>query len=278
MSRIIGRQSLSNIVRVSGADKATSGQQKIKSHCNRELIGRFKRRLIMQIQKFIHSFQLFLFMLAVPFTAAPLFAGETSNDTVLTSEYEQLANLLSSSHYFQAHFQQTVRDASGDIVDQSTGNIWLARPNLLRWDIVEPLEQTLIVNEQQFFQYDSDIDQLIIEPLSDQLSAMPVLLLSGNAEAIASQFIVSQIKAVTAQSTNKNAPSRQLFTLKPIANDGLFEMLSLEFKGEVLQAISILDDLQQNSRFEFTAIDIETAIEDSLFELNPPADTDIIHR
>ncbi|MBT5292594.1 MAG: hypothetical protein HOL40_02590, partial [Cellvibrionales bacterium] len=85
-------------------------------------------------------------------------------------------------------------------------------------------------------------------------------------------------QAVTAQSTNKNAPSRQLFTLKPIANDGLFEMLSLEFKGEVLQAISILDDLQQNSRFEFMAIDIETVIDDSLFELNPPAYTDIIHR
>lgn len=232
----------------------------------------------MQIQKFIHSFQFYLFMLAVPFTAAPLLADDALNNTVLSNDYEQLANLLSNSRYFQANFQQTVRDANGDIVDQSTGNIWLARPNQLRWDIVEPLEQTLIVSEQQFFQYDSDIDQLIIEPLSDQLSAMPVLLLSGNADAISNQFIVSQIKAVTAHSTNKDAPLRQLFTLKPIANDGLFEMLSLEFKGEVLQAISILDDLQQNSRFEFTAIDIETVIDVSLFELDPPADTDIIHR
>ena len=39
-----------------------------------------------------------------------------------------------------------------------------------------------------------------------------------------------------------------------ISNEGLFEVLTLEFKAGVLQAISILDDLQQSSRFEFTAI------------------------
>lgn len=238
-------------------------------------------QLIMQTKKFIHSFQLFISMLAMSamsVTAIPLSACEAHNEASLAGDYEQLALLLSSSSYFQAHFQQTVRDANGDIIDQSTGKIRLARPHQLRWDIIEPFEQTLIVNEQQFFQYDSDIDQLIIEPLSDQLSAMPVLLLSGNAEAIASQFIVSNIKAVTAHAADKNLPSRQLFNLKPIANDGLFEMLSLEFKGGVLQAISILDDMQQNSRFEFTGIDINTVIADSLFVLDPPADTDIIHR
>lgn len=232
----------------------------------------------MRSKKFIHRFKLFILMLAMSFTAIPLFANDVLKEPLVASEYQQLADLLSSSTYFQAHFQQTVRDASGDIVDQSTGKIWLARPNQLRWDIVEPLEQTLIVNEQEFFQYDSDIDQLIIEPLSDQLSAMPVLLLSGNAEAIASQFTVTEIKAVTAQIVNKESALRQLFNLKPIGNEGLFEVLSLEFKDGVLQAISILDDLQQNSRFEFSIIDTTTVIDDSIFVLNPPAYTDVIYR
>lgn len=232
----------------------------------------------MRSKKFIHRFKLFILMLAMPFTAIPLFANDVLKEPLVTGEYQQLADLLSSSTYFQAHFQQTVREANGDIVDQSTGKIWLARPNQLRWDIVEPLEQTLIVNDQQFFQYDSDIDQLIIEPLSDQISALPLLLLSGNAESIARQFTVSQIKAVTAQSTVSDSSSRQLFNLKPIGNSGLFEALSLEFKGGVLQAISILDDLQQNSRFEFSNIDTATVIDGSIFVLDPPADTDVIYR
>jgi len=238
----------------------------------------------MRVKRFIHRFTVTILVLAMPFTMSVLFADDKINDglnvdlidSAVVSEYEVLADLLSRSTYFQALFQQTVRDANGDIIDQSSGRIWLTRPSLLRWDILQPLVQTLIVNDQQFFQYDSDIDQLIVEPLSDQLSAMPVLLLSGNAEAIASQFIVSEIKAVTAQSANTSA--RQLFNLKPKGNDGLFEMLSLEFKHGELQAISILDDLQQNSRFEFSAIDAVTPVENSTFILNPPVETDIIYR
>jgi len=238
----------------------------------------------MRVKRFIHRFTVTILVLAMSFTMSVLFADDKINDglnvdlidSAVVSEYEVLADLLSRSTYFQALFQQTVRDANGDIIDQSSGRIWLTRPSLLRWDILQPLVQTLIVNDQQFFQYDSDIDQLIVEPLSDQLSAMPVLLLSGNAEAIASQFIVSEIKAVTLQSANTSA--RQLFNLKPKGNDGLFEMLSLEFKHGELQAISILDDLQQNSRFEFSAIDAVTPVENSTFILNPPVETDIIYR
>ena len=98
-------------------------------------------QLIMQTKKFIHSFQLFIFMSAMSVTAIPLSACEAHNEASLASDYEQLALLLSSSSYFQAHFQQTVRDANGDIIDQSTGKIRLARPHQLRWDIIEPFER-----------------------------------------------------------------------------------------------------------------------------------------
>ena len=234
-----------------------------------------------QGNRFLHRLNYLMLMLIVAFAASSVLANDHSDDhSNESSDVEsqaELANLLSSSTYYQADFEQTVRDAKGVLVDQSAGKMWLARPNKLRWDIVLPLEQTLIVNGQQFFQYDSDIDQLIIEPLSDQLSAMPVLLLSGDAEAIASQFSVTQIKAMPT-SQNQKSPLRQLFSLKPLVKDGLFEVLTLEFKDGLLQAISILDDLQQNSRFEFTAIDTEKTIKDSRFDIDPPTHVDVIYR
>lgn len=249
----------------------------------------------MQSNVMLYKFNTFIFMVFMSLASGRVFASdavESSSSEILPAENSSpehpsiepqavLADLLSRSIYFQANFKQTVRDANGVIVDQSSGKMWLARPDKLRWDIAEPLEQTLIVNEQQFFQYDSDIDQLIIEPLSGQLSTMPVLLLSGDAEAIAKQFIVTEIMAVTSSSatlSEASASLRQLFSLKPLSNEGLFEVLTLEFKAGVLQAISILDDLQQSSRFDFTAINVEATISNKRFELNPPAYTDIIHR
>lgn len=196
----------------------------------------------------------------------------------LASAADDLAGLLSNSRYFQAAFIQEVRDSEGELIDQSQGKMLLNRPDKLRWDIDEPLEQTIVVNSGQYFQYDRDIDQLIIETLSDQLSAMPSLLLSGDAAAISAEFEVEEVKAITSVNGADTAPSMQLFMLKPLAEQDLFKVLTLEFSGGILQAIGILDDLEQSSRFEFSEIDNATPIDKGQFELNPPADTDIIRR
>ena len=220
-------------------------------------------------------FKPFIFTMVLCFSSSNILGNDLPDN-----HSEALANLLSRSAYFQADFKQVIHDADGEVIDQAVGHVWLSRPSKLRWDITEPLEQTLIVSDDQFFQYDQDIDQLIIEPLSDQLSAMPVLLLSGDASAINKQFIVKQIKAVTAPSGDAKLPGSQkiLFTLKPLARDGLFQLLTLDFVDEKLQAIAILDDLEQSSRFEFSAINVDDIIDDAQFELVPPEYTDIIYR
>ncbi len=206
-----------------------------------------------------------------------------------------LANLLAGSQYFQASFSQQVRDANGELVDESTGSMLLSRPGKLRWNIDSPIEQTIIVKGSEYLQYDRDIDQLIIQPLADQLSAMPQLLLSGDQSAIERQFAVTELRALAASSASESAI--RVFTLKPIGhsqlvsqstnesqtpssaqNDNLFAMLTLEFTGEQLQAIAILDDLEQVSRFEFSDIDIRTPLAASVFDIDPPAGTDIIRR
>ena len=207
-------------------------------------------------------------------SAACAFAVAAESD----NSAQQLSSLLSGSDYFQANFIQTVRDTKGEIVDQSNGSMLLSRPDKLRWNIDAPIEQTIVVNNGEYFQYDRDIDQLIIQALSDQLSAMPSLLMSGDVNAINSQFSVAEVKAISASSTVADNPVIRVFTLKPLDQDSLFEVLTLEFTNQLLQAIAILDDMEQVSRFEFSEVDTLSRVDDTQFVLNPPEGTDIIRR
>lgn len=219
--------------------------------------------------------RLFITSLLV-FVPLVTFAADPVNKV---KDVDKLVQLLAQSQFYQAKFSQLVRNSEGEVIDQSRGAMLLARPDKLRWDITAPLEQTIIVNGDQYFQYDSDIDQLIIEQLSDQLSAMPVLLLSGDSSAIAQSFAVEEVHAVIASNIEQDTSSGlRLFTVMPLQEDGLFSMLSLEFTDGQLNAIAILDDLQQSSRFEFSDIQVNTDLADSLFELIPPEGTDIISR
>ena len=206
------------------------------------------------------------------------------------SASQALGELLSQPRYFQATFLQTVHDAEGELVDQSNGAMMLSRPDKLRWEVDAPFEQVIVVNADDYYQYDSDIDQLIIQPLDNQLSAIPKLLLSGDASAIQSQFKVEELKAITASrnaaandSSGSGSESIRVFTLKPLAiegaqQDSLFNTLTLEFSGAQLDAIAILDDLEQVSRFQFSDHTLDTPIEDTRFVLVPPDGTDIIYR
>lgn len=199
------------------------------------------------------------------------------------SASKALGELLSQPRYFQATFLQTVHDAEGELVDQSNGAMMLSRPDKLRWEVYAPFEQVIVVNADDYYQYDSDIDQLIIQPLDNQLSAIPKLLLSGDASAIQSQFKVEELKAITASSNDNSSDSIRVFTLKPLTiegaqQDSLFNTLTLEFSGAQLDAIAILDDLEQVSRFQFSDHALDTPIEDARFVLVPPDGTDIIYR
>ena len=134
---------------------------------------------------------------------------------------QALRSLLAQSKYYTAKFHQTLRNRDGVTVEQSTGTISLSQPDKLRWDIASPMVQTLLVNGALFYQYDADIDQLIIEPLSGQLAYLSGLLLVDDETELAQRYKVQQIKSVTANTAEANTgPTMALFSLAPKDHQG----------------------------------------------------------
>lgn len=202
-----------------------------------------------------------------------------------SSDAQALLALLADKQRYRASFSHELRDSDGTLLDASSG--WLAwlRPHSFRWETEQPLAQTLLVKGDLFYQYDSDLEQMLVQPLSDDVAVLPRLLLGGDAAAIADDYRVSAVRVVAAGAggktpdadtdTKASAPA-QIFRLQPRAEGGLFSELLLEFRGGELSAINISDDLQQNSRFEFQAIDSD--IDAALFEVSPPPGTEIVHQ
>ncbi|MGB5324707.1 MAG: outer-membrane lipoprotein carrier protein LolA [Pseudomonadales bacterium] len=188
-----------------------------------------------------------------------------------------LASLLAGKQSYYANFSQQLRDSEGQLVDESSG--WMAwqRPASFRWEINAPLAQTLLVKGEIYYQYDRDLEQMLVQPLSDDVAMLPRLLLEGDASAIAARY---QVEAVVALPVTDGASARgaapQLFRLQPRGEAGLFSELLLEFRGENLQAINITDDMQQNSRFEFSKQSGE--VEANFFDVEPAPGTEIIHQ
>ena len=208
----------------------------------------------------------------------------------------QLASLLANQPNFTADFTQQSFNSEDVVVDRSSGHIVLSRPFHLRWETKVPFAQTIIINGDRYLQYDSDIDQLIISSLGSQDTAIPSLLLSADASAIESFFTVSRValNSVVDQDhqgdiDNVNIDKRnssdelsslinQSYVLTPSDKSSLIAELRINFQQQLITSIVILDDFGSRSQFDFNNITASKALDRALFELDPPADTDIIYR
>ena len=208
----------------------------------------------------------------------------------------QLASLLANQPNFTADFTQQSFNSEDVVIDRSSGHIVLSRPFHLRWETKVPFAQTIIINGDRYLQYDSDIDQLIISSLGSQDTAIPSLLLSADDSAIESFFTVSRValNSVVDQDhqgdiDNVNIDKRnssdelsslinQSYVLTPLDKSSLIAELRINFQQQLITSIVILDDFGSRSQFDFNNITESKALDRALFELDPPADTDIIYR
>ena len=213
-----------------------------------------------------------------------------------SSPARQLASLLANQLNFTADFTQQSFNSEDILVDRSSGHIVLSRPFHFRWETKVPFAQTIIINGDRYLQYDSDIDQLIISSIGSQDTAIPSLLLSADALAIESFFIISRVALnpvvdrdhhsgidnVNIDNINSTdeLPSLldQSYVLSPLDKSSLIAELRINFQQQLITSIVILDDFGSRSQFDFNTITASKAIDDALFELDPPADTDIIYR
>ena len=208
----------------------------------------------------------------------------------------QLASLLANQLNFTADFTQQSFNSEDVVVDRSSGHIVLSRPFNLRWETKVPFAQTIIINGDRYLQYDSDIDQLIISSLGSQDTAIPSLLLSADASAIESFFTVSRVALNSVVdrdhqgdidnvnidkiniSDELSSLNNHSYVLTPLDKSSLIADLRINFHQQLITSIVILDDFGSRSQFDFNNITASKALDRALFELDPPANTDIIYR
>jgi len=207
------------------------------------------------MQKFLRQKIMLLFLLLLPFSVLA--------DTAT----QQLGRILDNLHSMQAQFVQTVSDGHGQIMQQSSGEMALARPGKFRWDTKTPSHQLLIADGQQIWFYDKDLQQVTLQNQHATRADSPALLLDGSTVSLTKDFKVSKRLA---------SGSLQIFKLTPRKADGLFQNVYLSFKQNQLQQMRLIDNLGQETLINFSRVSLNPALNSNLFRFVPPKGVDVV--
>jgi len=167
---------------------------------------------------------------------------------------------------FQGNFEQTLLDADGQVIDQTTGTLEIQRPGQFRWSYIEPYEQWLVADGLNVWSYDVDLAQVTVKPQASALANTPALLLGGSADAL-EQFTYEE-SYVEADTT--------WVRLTPKNTESGFERVELGFNDGTLQRMVFFDNLEQTTLVDLSEVSVNLPIDADRFNFVAPDDVDVV--
>lgn len=186
----------------------------------------------------------------------------TASDAALADFLGRIKSLQT----MDAAFAQSTKDHDGQVLQQMTGRLMVAKPGKMRWETDAPFEQLVVADGQLVWIYDMDLEQVTIREMDQRVQETPALLLTGDAAEVEQSFIVEEEK--TSEET--------VFQLVPKDPSQLFESLEFHYRGSQLARMMIYDAAGQVTEIQFRDVRTNKTVDSAAFIFDVPEGVDVI--
>ena len=180
----------------------------------------------------------------------------------------RLDSLLANINSLTADVVQLIVESDGGILEESNIKMLLKKPNGFYWETITPYQELIVTNGIKLWNYQPDLEQVVIEDWDVSKSELAAQLLSGKTENLDSQYIIEELS-----DTNNDS---QEFVLTPVDANSIYTQISINFITSELDLIYLNSRNGQQTVWRFDAIERNQILEDSLFDFQPPAGIEII--
>jgi outer membrane lipoprotein carrier protein len=210
---------------------------------------------------FVRAQVLFFIFVLCTLNFVPVFAAEAPKSGI-----DSLRRFFSEVNSFSARFNQVVLDERLSPIQESSGTLWIERPNKFRWDYEKPYKQRIVADGKRLWVYDVGLQQVSVRPLSGGLGDTPAMLLAGRGR-LEDNFT---IKPLSAQN------DIEWVQLSPRRKDSGYEDIRIGFAQGKLRVLEMVDGFGQVTRVTFQSSRENPRIEPDRFSFTPPVGVDVV--
>ena len=179
----------------------------------------------------------------------------------------ELDRLLQGVETLSADITQLIIQSDGGVLEESDIRLRVKRPNGFYWETVSPFPELLVTNGKTLWNYQPDLEQVVIEDWNPDQSELAAQLLYGRTEGLVDEYYVVAI----------NSEQSRSFELKPKSSNSLYDLITINFVNETLDLIYIQNNSGERTAWQFLDSRINIPMADNLFEFSPPEGIDIIN-
>jgi len=165
----------------------------------------------------------------------------------------------------KADFSQSLVQG-GDKMQNTRGILYIKSPDKFRLEYTDPYVQIYVADGKKLWQYDQDLEQVIVKEQGQILANSPVIVLSNTKNLHKNYHVEYQ----------GNWDGQKWYMLRPKTADTNFEQVRLAFKDKKLSTMELKDSFGQFSRLKFQNVKNNIPLKNTLFTFSPPEGVDVI--
>ena len=182
--------------------------------------------------------------------------------TALSLPNNQFSDFFNTLDSLSANFTQNTYSETSELIHTTSGTFAFNRPKQLRWHTTIPNEQILLLNNNELWLVDVELEQASLQQTKD-LSKTPLYWLVTKPNSLNNPPIFSHQKdSIDWYQTNQHSSQ--------------YQQLFFGFEDKTLRAVSLKNELDQTILILFDQVSINPIIKPQLFELNLDPAFDVI--
>ena len=180
----------------------------------------------------------------------------------------QLSNLLRQMDTMSATVQQLIVESDGALLEESSIQMHVMRPSGFYWETLEPFPELVVTNGAVLWNYQPDLEQVVIENWDSSRAELAAELLSGRTDSLAEEYEIHIEKDV-----DEDMP---VFRLLPLDQNSLYRRISISFDNTALLSIHLDSKNGQKTLWQFNKPQINQQLSSDLFNFQIPPGIDIV--
>ncbi len=208
------------------------------------------------------------FTQALGFCALYCNASWVAVATAQEQNFKHLESLLAEVNTLSADVVQLIVESDGGILEESEIKMLLKKPDGFYWETLSPFPELVVTNGSKLWNYQPDLEQVIIEEWDSTKSELAAQLLNGKIESLVEEYTVISV--------NEPDSEHQEFELTPLAADSVYQIISINFMNCELESIYLDSKNGQQTVWRFENVIRNQVIADAQFEFLAPENIEII--
>jgi outer membrane lipoprotein carrier protein len=186
---------------------------------------------------------------------------------------ESLETFIRSAKSGKSEFTQVVtapaREGQTARTKTSTGTFEFQRPNRFRFVYRKPFSQTIVADGETLWLHDTDLNQVTSRKQAQVLGSTPAALIAAapDLETLKRDFDLQALP---------DKDGLQWVQATPKQKEGQLTSMKVGFRGDQLAALDILDSFGQRSVLTFNGLQVNTGVNASAFQFQPPKGADVV--